>query len=314
MNKQILVLRESFRVLNAVSPRTSAKLAEKVFLSIRKPNLSNVEKSFLQTARKYHVPFKGTHIVSYEWGKEDAPAVMLVHGWTSSAAAYIDLVPKLVARGYRVISYDMVSHGHSPKHNAQITCWADAVRSVLTYHGEVEVVIGHSLGAAGILIASKLGLPTKKIVLIAPCSDLLDISDRFAKMLNIPERVIKMKRQSIWSKFEDTVERYGNDWSDIFSSKFKVPTLIFHDRDDEDLTPDNSVRIKKKWSWAKLEYTENLGHQRILHDEVTLNKIVSYVSESYYWDNQIFNADFDDFTYTHRENRVQVNSINDFVH
>ena len=292
MNKQILVLRESFRVLNAVSPKTSAKFAEKVFLSIRKPNLSDKEIAFLRTARKYNVPFNDTHIVSYEWGQESAPAILLVHGWNSSAAAYIDLVPKLVTQGYRVISYDMVSHGFSPKYLAQITCWADAVRSVLGFHGRVESIVGHSLGGAGILIASKLGLPTDKIILIAPCSDLVDISDRFAQMLNIPERIIQMKRESIWSKFEETVERYGEDWVDIFNSTFKVPTLIIHDRHDEDLSPDNSVRIKKKWPWAKLEYTEQLGHQRILHDESTLNRVVSFAMEQNHWVSSVFNSHF----------------------
>ena len=277
MNKQILVLREGFRILNAISPKTSAKFAEKIFLSIRKPNLTDKEKAFLRTARQYNVPFKGTHIVTYEWGQEDAPAVLLVHGWNSSAAAYIDLVPKLLSEGYRVISYDMVSHGFSPRYLAQITCWADAVRSVLRYYGKVDSIIGHSLGGAGILIASKLGLSTDKIILVAPCSDLVDISDRFAQMLNIPDNVIQMKRSSIWSKFEKTVERYGKDWIDIFSSKFKVPTLIIHDRNDEDLNPNNSVRIKRKWPWAKLEYTEKLGHQRILHDEMTLSRVVSFV-------------------------------------
>ena len=303
MNKQILVLREGFRILNALSPKTSAKLAEKIFLSIRKPNLTDKEIAFLQTARKYNVPFKGTHIVSYEWGEEGAPAIMLVHGWNSSAAAYIDLVPKLISQGYRVISYDMVSHGFSPRYLAQITCWADAVRSVLSFYEEVDSVIGHSLGGAGILIASKLGLSTDKIILVAPCSDLVDISDRFAAMLNIPENVIQMKRESIWSKFEETVERYGHDWIDIFSSTFKVPTLIIHDRHDEDLNPNNSVRIKKKWPWATLEYTENLGHQRILHDEMTLNRIVSYITEDNDWNDEAVN---NHHTYAQYAGKVQI--------
>jgi len=276
-------LRNLFRILNILAPKTAANLAEKLFLWTKKPNLSVRDKLFLLTARESQIPFRDTYMIGYEWGNPEDPPVLLVHGWSSSAATFIKLVPKLLANGYRVVSYDMVSHGRSPYKIAQITCWADALRTVTDFYGSFESIIGHSLGGAGILIASKLGLPTKKLILLSPCSDLLDISDRFAKILDIPDQVLQMKQDNIWSKYQEHTTKYGNDWSEIFVTNFKVPTLIIHDIDDHEIELKNSVKVRQIWPWAKIRYTEELGHQDILRDSLTISNIVNYINDSNNW-------------------------------
>ena len=48
-------------------------------------------------------------------GPDDAPALVLLHGITSSALSQADAIGHWAARGYRVIAVDARGHGLSPR-------------------------------------------------------------------------------------------------------------------------------------------------------------------------------------------------------
>jgi pimeloyl-ACP methyl ester carboxylesterase len=90
-------------------------------------------------------------------GPEDAPAVVLVHGWTCSTAFWAAQIRALAA-DHRVIAYDQRGHGRTPAHPACGTdALADDLEAVLTATlapGERAVIAGHSMGAMTILAAA----------------------------------------------------------------------------------------------------------------------------------------------------------------
>ncbi|WP_030242874.1 alpha/beta fold hydrolase [Streptomyces sp. NRRL S-455] len=90
-------------------------------------------------------------------GPDDAPAVVLAHGWTCSTVFWAAQIREL-ATDHRVIVYDQRGHGRSP---ASPACSADALaddlEAVLTATlapGEQAVVAGHSMGGMTVMVAS----------------------------------------------------------------------------------------------------------------------------------------------------------------
>ncbi|MCT9005485.1 alpha/beta fold hydrolase [Streptomyces rhizosphaerihabitans] len=90
-------------------------------------------------------------------GPEDAPAVVLAHGWTCSTAFWAAQIRDLAA-DHRVIAYDQRGHGRSP---ASDTCsteaLADDLEAVLAATlapGEKAVLAGHSMGGMTLMAAS----------------------------------------------------------------------------------------------------------------------------------------------------------------
>ncbi|MFD7914207.1 alpha/beta fold hydrolase [Streptomyces sp. NPDC059752] len=92
-------------------------------------------------------------------GDEDAPAVVLAHGWTCSTAFWAAQTRALAAT-HRVIAYDQRGHGHSPAARAaghSTTALADDLVAVLEATlapGERAVVAGHSMGGMTIMAAA----------------------------------------------------------------------------------------------------------------------------------------------------------------
>ncbi|GAA1433678.1 alpha/beta hydrolase [Streptomyces thermospinosisporus] len=90
-------------------------------------------------------------------GPDDAPAVVLAHGWTCSTAFWAAQIRELAA-DHRVIAYDQRGHGRSP---ASPVCTeqalADDLEAVLAAAltpGERAVIAGHSMGGMAIMAAS----------------------------------------------------------------------------------------------------------------------------------------------------------------
>ncbi|MFF0780946.1 alpha/beta fold hydrolase [Streptomyces sp. NPDC003720] len=90
-------------------------------------------------------------------GPEDAPPVVLSHGWTCSTAFWAAQIRELAA-DHRVIAYDQRGHGRSPASRACTTeALADDLEAVLAQTlapGEKALVVGHSMGGMTVMAAS----------------------------------------------------------------------------------------------------------------------------------------------------------------
>ncbi|KOG42699.1 alpha/beta fold hydrolase [Streptomyces decoyicus] len=101
----------------------------------------------------------GARLYAEVHGPEDAPAVVLAHGWTCSTAFWAPVVRELAA-GHKVVVYDQRGHGRSPAagpagHSTHAL--ADDLVAVLEATlrpGERAVVGGHSMGGMTIMAAA----------------------------------------------------------------------------------------------------------------------------------------------------------------
>jgi pimeloyl-ACP methyl ester carboxylesterase len=90
----------------------------------------------------------GVGIAVYEWGPEAAPPIFLVHGGFDFARTFDLLAPRLVAGGWRAVSWDQRGHGDSD--HASLYSWDADLRDALAVMDSVTdraaPVVGHSKG------------------------------------------------------------------------------------------------------------------------------------------------------------------------
>ncbi len=224
--------------------------------------------------------YEGIELQGYRWGEKKYPKVLLVHGWSTTSQSMTHFTDALLKAHYQVISYDALRHGDSANSFSDLASWADSVRAVIKDIGGVECIIAHSFGGSAVTVASKLGLDTKKLALIAPIHDITAVADDFAKRLDIPHDIVEKMRAYTWSHNQTHFEQYGKNWQDILDSPFHVPTLIYHDMQDREIPIFHSELLCKKWTWAELRPTTGLGHRTILDDDAVVQGVLKFIQAS----------------------------------
>ncbi|SOD63493.1 Pimeloyl-ACP methyl ester carboxylesterase [Streptomyces zhaozhouensis] len=92
-------------------------------------------------------------------GQDDAPTVVLVHGWTCDTTFWLPVARQLRAAGHRVVAYDQRGHGHSrpTPGSCSVEALADDLCAVLEAtlpEGRRAVLCGHSMGAMTVFAAA----------------------------------------------------------------------------------------------------------------------------------------------------------------
>jgi pimeloyl-ACP methyl ester carboxylesterase len=227
-------------------------------------------------------PFRTGPIVGQVWG--DGPTVYLVHGWGGHRGQLRSLVAPLVAAGLRVVAYDAPSHGDSGpgvlgRRRTTLPEMMSALGTVIAGHGPARAVVGHSMGAAASALAVLDGTPTERLVLVTPLADPSTYTVGFAHTLGFSERtrhrfVVRMEALAGRPLTQlDIPVRAAN------AHRSLPPTLVLSDRDDKEADHADGARIARAWPGAELVMSDGLGHRRILRDEESIKRIVSFATD-----------------------------------
>ncbi len=279
---QLIFIRLYFTIIGRLFPSLAVKSAHRFFhYPINTKRRYENEKK-LPKAKKFNIPlYKNITLQGYRWGEERYPVILLVHGWSTTSRSMSHFTKALLKHNFQVITYDALRHGQTKGKLSDLANWADSVHAALKHIGNVECIIAHSFGAAAVTVASKLGLQTKKLVLIAPIHDISSVANSFAQHLHIPLTIVDKMRGYTWNKNQQGFEKYGKDWADIFDSKFHVPTLIFHDIEDREIGIEHSQALCHKWKWATLKTTTKLGHRKILDDKKVIDETLTFIASTW---------------------------------
>ncbi len=269
-----------FKLISPVAHDFAARCAYRLFHYPVDTKRKHWNEKPLPTPKDFTVSLDNGNVLQcYAWGDEHAPAVLLVHGWSTNARSMSHLIDALLQRGYRVISYDALRHGKSKAKRADLADWANSVRAVLAHIGHVRCIAAHSFGAAAVTVASKQRLNSDKLLFFAPIQDVISIAERFAQKLCIPDQIVKAMQTHTWIQNRKNFEAYGRDWEDLFNSSCHLPTLVFHDQDDSFVPIAHSHRLCQRWPWAKLIITKGLGHRKILDDQEVIRESIAFIEE-----------------------------------
>ncbi len=257
-------------------PELAGAWAERLFLTPpRSPDAAATALDLID-ARSSFVPHKGRAIATWRWGSREAPAVLLAHGWGGHAAQMRAFVFPLLSAGFRVIAYDQPAHGVSEGRLTGLPDFAEVLTEIAAYHGDVQAVIGHSLGAAATALAIASGKARfSTAVLVSPPADMVGYSRRFARWYWMPEAV----RRAMQAAIE---ERYGVLWESLdvrrLAARIHARALVVHDRDDRIVPWTQGAQVASHWPGARLLSTDGLGHRRILDDEFVTRAAADFVS------------------------------------
>ncbi|KKA28171.1 hypothetical protein TD95_004227 [Thielaviopsis punctulata] len=114
----------------------------------------------------------------YEWGPEDGPRVLFIHGISTPCVILRKLADPLVARGYRVMLFDLFGRGYSDgvgdiPHDAALyvtQAMYALTSSAVSWTGANALhVVGYSLGGGiAVHFAGVFPQLVRKLVLVAP--------------------------------------------------------------------------------------------------------------------------------------------------
>jgi pimeloyl-ACP methyl ester carboxylesterase len=87
-----------------------------------------------------------------EWGREDGPPILFIHGWSQSHLCWAKQYESALADEFRLVAYDLRGHGMSeaplePEHYTDGRLWADDLAAIIGQLGlERPVLVGWSYG------------------------------------------------------------------------------------------------------------------------------------------------------------------------
>ena len=111
---------------------------------------------------EHHAGWMKTHTVSgggglrlhvREWGREDGPPILFIHGWSQNHLCWAKHYESSLADEFRLVAYDLRGHGMSeaplePEHYTNGSLWADDVAAIIDeLRLDRPVLVGWSYGA-----------------------------------------------------------------------------------------------------------------------------------------------------------------------
>jgi pimeloyl-ACP methyl ester carboxylesterase len=265
-------LRAFFRAIGAAFPKLAGAVASRLFVTPPRPQVSPRVMETLSRGEPFDVRWKGGTLRAWAWGS--GPAVLLVHGWGGYGAQLASFVPALEAAGYRAVAFDGPSHGSSDGRRTNLLEFAEAVRRIAEEAGPLAGIVAHSFGGASTAIAMSQGLCPGRAVFVAPASDPMMATQRFAAALNLPEPALRVMRSRLERKIG---ARFEELHIPRLAAGFDVPLRIVHDRDDREVPWEEGSAIAAAWPGAALVTTHGLGHYRILHDAEVIRGAVEFL-------------------------------------
>src|SRR3984885_14358872 len=139
-------IRTVFRLLSALSPALSARLAARLFITPRTRRVSAQDAGFLATAASRRLPTAHGAVQIYEWPGA-GPAVLVLHGWISYAGQLACIIEGLRTHGLRVVAFDAPAHGRSGGRQADLYSFRDALAAVSGACAPAGAILAHSFGA-----------------------------------------------------------------------------------------------------------------------------------------------------------------------
>jgi pimeloyl-ACP methyl ester carboxylesterase len=275
MTATLRLTRVAFGAVQRASPGLAARWAARLFCTPPRRPISERMAAWLRAARRFDVTVGDRRVAAWSWGTR-GPGVLLVHGWGSRGARFVDLGGALLANGYRVVTFDAPGHGASP---GRLSSGLEVTRAALAVAravGPVSAVVGHSLGGFAAALATGQGLAVRRAVFIAPSADVNGYSAQFAALLGVEAPVMASMRARI-------ERRLGFRWKDLSvpaaAGAMRIPLLVIHDRDDREVGWDDGAAIAQAWPGAQLVTTSGLGHHRIVSDPAVIRQVVGFLEQ-----------------------------------
>jgi len=275
---RISALRCLLPMVCRMAPNLAARVCLRLFLTPARTKWPAWERAFLAKAVMSTLPFGSHQIAIYRWG-QGAKKILLCHGWSGRGSQLGAFVQPLVDADYSVYAFDAVGHGGSSGKQTDMIEYSDLIGHLVQSLGPCEAMIGHSFGAANVVIAkSRHRFETGKLVLLSCFSDGEWVLNRFADFLNISPRVLRNLKDLHERRYDSSFS-----WSEMnianMVRKEAIPVLFIHDRKDREV-PHAQMEVFSGSGKPNFRFisTEGLGHRRIILDKNVVRQVCQFVA------------------------------------
>ena len=267
----------AFGTFGRIFPKTFANIALKFFATPRKKAKHKVSDKILEQAQISEILIGGNMLKVYEWG-EGEKTVLLVHGWESRGTGLRSFVPNLVENGYKVVAFDAPAHGDSGGSRLYLKDYSSAISAIYHKYGNVEGIICHSFGGAGVAYAMSKADPTmsvKSLVLIGVPSAISYPIYNALRTMNAPPAVKKYFIGGLEKLAGVEIEKIAFE---KINKDMKVQrTLVVHDKQDEQVKFEEGEKIVRHWENAELQVTDGFGHFRLIKSEQVVRRVADFI-------------------------------------
>ncbi len=273
-------VRAAIHAIAPASPEMAARLATEIFVRPRRFTAPARERAALRTARYARVPFGDAYIPTWTWGRDDEPAVLLVHGWEGRGAQLAPFVLPLRARGFRVVTFDGPGHGRAPSAHSSAVHMALAVERMGNAIGKDALagIVAHSVGGAATALALHLthgALSPKRVVLVAPPVSGQRFFDGFCSELAIDGALRAAVLHRVTRELGVALESVDVR---TCTPHLNAPMLLLHDEADREVPFEDARAFVSAWPKSKLVVTSGLGHRAILRDPDVLAATAAFIA------------------------------------
>ena len=261
---------QAVRTLEKVSPQKAAELAAQRFA---RPRRWPEPKDEAALASKGTLIEFRCGLFGHKYGS--GKPILLVHGWGGRGLQLGTLIDPLVKRGFSVVALDGPAHGRSPGEWTSPTHFATFLKSVNFELGPLKAIVGHSFGSVCTTFAMESGLDVERAVLICP-------ANRYGEIIKNYIDTIGLGAEASHLFYQLVNYRVGISARDFLLSSYfariKQPVLLIHDKNDKEISHQESESLAKSNSTAKLVLTEGLGHRRILRSDLLIEKVTEFLT------------------------------------
>ncbi len=209
----------------------------------------------------------------YHWSGK-GPKIVLVHGWSSRATNFYEIIEKLTLSDYDVYAFDAVAHGESKGIITNIPELIKTLEELVQEWGPVEAILGHSGGGFASAYVVAQNPQIKKLILISPFNKVTDVFKKYFEMIQLGEKA-RLLMIGYFNKL--TGKKVQELSGELSAQAIRAKTLVIHDRNDKEVQVEDSIDIAKNLKNGQLILTEGLGHRRILRDEMVINELVNFL-------------------------------------
>lgn len=285
MSKKIKSVNQSLQIpktillfanfLQSISPKLVTLFAARLFTTPMKHRIPkrefHMDSESIQSQVKIHSINKTINSYVYGSGKNK---ILLVHGWSGRGTQLVKIADAMLELGYTVVSFDAPAHGKSKGNVSIMTEFIASILEIEKQFGPFEFAIGHSLGGMSIINATKQNLNIKKAVIIGSGDIIQDIIDEFIRKLKLKSNIGDLMRTHFEKKYNESMNDYSTS---LVAKQVKIPVLIIHDENDEDVNIKAAFNIEKNLINSKLLITKELGHRKILGNQKVIDEIKEFL-------------------------------------
>lgn len=178
-----------------------------------------------------------------------APVVVAVHGWGANASTLAPMVEPLVRAGIAVVLFDAASHGDSaaedfsslPRFAEDLAAVIDALAGDPAIDTTRIALLGHSVGAAAVLLHAARQGGVQAVVSLAAFAHPREVMERWLQAHHLPRRWLGT---AILDHVQDVIgERFYAIAPIHQMPTIACPVLLVHGRDDQTVPLSDAHRL-----------------------------------------------------------------------